>query len=94
VVIEAWANAKPVVAADIEVSRKLVEPSGAGVVAPFGDSAALAKEIQKLLDDPQLCLATGLRGQQAAGMYDGSSLWPRNAEAFERWLLSSDHRFS
>ena len=84
VVIEAWANAKPVVAADIEVSRKLVEASGAGVVAPFGDSAALAKEIQKLLDDPQLCLAMGLRGQKAAGMYDGSSLWPRNAEAFER----------
>ena len=84
VLLEAWANAKPVVAADIEVSRKLVEGSGAGVVVPFGDSLALAREIQKLLDDPQLCREMGLRGQEAAHAYDGNTLWPRNAELFER----------
>jgi glycosyltransferase involved in cell wall biosynthesis len=84
VLLEAWANAKPVVAADIEVSRKLVEASGAGVVVPFGDSAALAREIQKLLDDPQMCREMGLRGQEAAHAYDGNTLWPRNAEVFER----------
>jgi len=82
VLLEAWANAKPVVAADIEVSRKLVEASGA--VVPFGDSGALAGEIQKLLDDPRARRAMGLRGQQAALAYDGNSLWPRNAEVFER----------
>ena len=82
--LEAWANAKPVVAADIEVSRKLVEGSGAGVVVPFGDSLALAREIQKLLDHPQLCREMGLRGQEAAHAYDGNTLWPRNAELFER----------
>jgi glycosyltransferase involved in cell wall biosynthesis len=84
VLLEAWANAKPVVAADIEVSRKLMEASGAGVVVPFGDSLALAREIQKLLDDPQLCREMGLRGQEAAHAYDGNTLWPRNAELFER----------
>jgi len=84
VLLEAWANGKPVVAADIEVSRKLVEASGAGAVVPFGDSGALAGEIQKLLSDPQLCREMGLRGEQAALAYDGNSLWPRNAEVFER----------
>ena len=82
--VEAWANAKPVVAADIEVSRKLVEASGAGVVVPFGDSGALAGEIQKLLADPQMCREMGVRGEKAALAYDGSILWPRNAEVFER----------
>jgi glycosyltransferase involved in cell wall biosynthesis len=83
VLLEAWANAKPVVAADIEVSRKLVEASGAGVVVPFDDSGALASEIQKLLSDPRLCREMGLRGQNASVAYDGNSLWPRNAEVFE-----------
>jgi glycogen synthase len=84
VLMEAWANAKPVIAADIEVSRKLVEGSGGGVVAAFGDSSALANEIEKLLADPESCRTMGMRGQKAALAYDGSVLWPRNAEAFER----------
>ncbi len=84
VLVEAWANSKPVIAADIGVSRQLVESSGAGVVVPFGDHVALAQEIEKLLADPQRCQEMGVRGQKAAAAYDGSSLWPRNAEAFER----------
>ena len=84
VLLEAWANAKPVVAANIEVSRKLVESSGAGALVPFGDSAALAREIEELLDVPQLCREMGLRGQEAAHAYDGNTLWPRHAEVFER----------
>ena len=88
--LEAWASAKPVLAADIEVSRRLVEGSEAGVVVPFGDSAALAREIKKLLDDPRLCREMGLRGQKAALAYDGSTLWPRNAEVFER--AAAEHR--
>ena len=83
VLIEAWANAKPVVAADIEVSRMLVRKSGGGVVVPFGDAARLATEIEKLLADPRLCREMGLRGRQAALTFDGSVLWPRNAEMFE-----------
>jgi glycosyltransferase involved in cell wall biosynthesis len=84
VLLEAWANAKPVVAADIEVSRILVESCGGGVMVPFGDSAALASEIEKMLIDPQLCGEMGKRGQLTALAYDGRVLWPRNAEAFEQ----------
>lgn len=86
VVLEAWANAKPVVAADIEVSRKLVMGSGGGVVTPFGDAVALAAEIRRLVDDPERCREMGLRGQQGARAYDGKVLWSRNAELFESVL--------
>lgn len=92
ILIEAWANAKPVIAADIKVSRKLIEDSGGGVVVPFGDSARLAGEIEKLLADPQLQQEIGSRGQRASLAYDGRVLWPRNAEAFER--VVADYRRS
>lgn len=89
VLLEAWANAKPVIAADIEVSRQLVDGSEGGVVARFGDIAALACEIKKMLADPQLRQEMGKRGQQYALTHDGSVLWPRNAEVFER--VTSQH---
>jgi glycogen(starch) synthase len=84
VLLEAWANAKAVVAADIEVSRRLVMTSGGGVVVPFGDSAVLAREIDLMLSDARLCQQMGLSGQRTAQTYDGDVLWPRNAEVFEQ----------
>jgi glycosyltransferase involved in cell wall biosynthesis len=89
VLMEAWANSKPVGAADIEVSRKLVSDSGGGVVIPFGDYLALAQQIERLIADPQVCRVMGLRGQQAAKAYNGHVLWPRNAEVFEQVVVRS-----
>jgi glycosyltransferase involved in cell wall biosynthesis len=89
VLIEAWANARPVIAADIAVSRKLVEESEAGVVALFGESAALAKELERLLGDPALCEEMGSNGRKAAAAYDGRLLWPLHADLFER--VASGH---
>jgi hypothetical protein len=51
---------------------------------PFGNIAALTGAIGKLLDDSHLCQEMGARGQTAALAYDGNTLWPRNAEIFER----------
>ena len=48
VLMEAWANEKPVIAADIDVSRHLVCESGGGVVVPFGDIERLAIELASL----------------------------------------------
>jgi len=96
IMMEAWANGKPVVAADIEVSRQLVGASGAGAVIPFGDHAALARELERLLSDPAVCDEMGRRGHRAAQNYDGRVLWRRNAEAFEKLATanSADHVFS
>ena len=83
VLVEAWANEKPVIAADIDVSRHLVGESGGGVVVPFGDSERLAIELARLLSDSGQRLAMGRSGLRFAQNYDGQVLWPRNADLFE-----------
>ena len=84
VLLEAWANAKPVIAADIAVSRELVTSCDGGALVPFGDATVLAQQITRLLNDDQLRNSMGLRGQAFAQSYDGDRLWPRYAEEFER----------
>jgi glycosyltransferase involved in cell wall biosynthesis len=83
VLMEAWVNAKPVIAADIAVSRELVENSGGGVIVPFDDADRLAEEIARMMADSDLRQQMGQRGRQAAQAYTGEKLWPRNAEEFE-----------
>jgi len=84
ITMEACANAKPVVAADIEVSRKLLAEAGAGLVTPFGDSSLLATAIERLLQDQDLCRAMGRRGTVLAQAFDGPELFRRNAEELEK----------
>jgi glycosyltransferase involved in cell wall biosynthesis len=84
VVIEAWANAKPVIVADIEVSRNLVDECGGGRVVTFGDSDGLAQAVEALLNDPEGRRSMGERGQLFAKRYDSRALWPKAADAFEQ----------
>ena len=84
VLLEAWANAKPVIAADIAVSRELVTSCEGGVLVPFGDASLLAQQIARLLNDAELRHSMGQRGEAFAQAYDGDKLWPRYAEEFER----------
>lgn len=84
VLLEAWANAKPVIAADIAVSRELVTSCDGGVLVPFGDAAALAQQITHLLAQENLRRDMGSRGQLFAQSYDGKNLWPKYAQEFER----------
>jgi len=81
---EAWANGKPVIAADIAVSRELVERCDGGVLVPFGDATALAQAIARLLANEELRHSMGQRGLAFAQSYDGDNLWPKFAEEFER----------
>ena len=84
VMLEAWANTKPVIAADIAVSRELITASGGGVVVPFGDAKALADEIEKLLANAELRRSMGTRGQRKAIEYEGTKLWPRIMQEMEQ----------
>lgn len=84
VLLEAWANAKPVIAADIAASRELITSCDGGVLVPFGDATALAQQITALLADDDLRHSMGSRGQRFAQSYDGDNLWPKYAEEFER----------
>jgi glycosyltransferase involved in cell wall biosynthesis len=64
VYLEAWENAKPVIAADTPVSREVVAGENDGLLVPFGDSEALAGAIQRLLQNQQLCEFLGRNGQK------------------------------
>ena len=84
VLIEAWANRKPIVAADIAVSRELIARSGGGILAPFGDAMQLAEAIEKLLDDADLQQRMGEGGEKLAQEYEGDTLWRKAAEEMDR----------
>ena len=61
--LEAWANAKPVIAADTAVTRELIRPGEDGLLVPFGEPASLAAAIRELLNNPKNGRALGRRGQ-------------------------------
>ena len=83
VLIEAWANCKPVIAANIAVSRELVTSSNGGVTVPFGNAEQLAAAIEKMLSDPELRQTMGAGGYKKAMEYQGDAPWHRIAEEFE-----------
>ena len=84
VLIEAWANCKPVIAADIAVSRELVASSNGGLTTPFGNADLLAAAIEKMLGDPELRQRAGDDGFHMALRHDGAAAWYRIAGEFEQ----------
>jgi glycosyltransferase involved in cell wall biosynthesis len=84
VLIEAWANRKPVLAANIDVSRELIAASGGGVNVPFGDAHQLATEIERMLADPKLRESMGEGGHRLALEYSGDACWRRSTGELER----------
>lgn len=91
VLIEAWANRKPVIAVDMGVSRELTTNSGGGVVVPFGIAQGLATEIERLLGDAESRQTMGDRGHEFALNYEGNACWQRTMGELERVLDSSKH---
>ena len=58
-VLEAMAMAKPVVSTPVGMVPDVVEDGRNGLLVPTGDSAALARAVSRLLDDPALAAALG-----------------------------------
>lgn len=82
VLLEAWANRKPVIAADIEVSRELVGSSGGGTTVPFGDAPRLANALEAMLNDPAARQAMGAGGHEMAMQYRGEAVWQKITAEF------------
>jgi glycosyltransferase involved in cell wall biosynthesis len=64
-VLEAWANAVPVVQPRHGSFPELIEATGGGLLTEPGDTAGLAAAIRGLLDDPAHRAELGRRGQDA-----------------------------
>jgi glycosyltransferase involved in cell wall biosynthesis len=85
-VIEYMARGLPVITTPLPLAVELVEPAGCGFVVPFNDPAAACEAILKLDADPDLRVAMGARGHEAALRDLG---WPKAAKEFvaqlEQW---------
>jgi glycosyltransferase involved in cell wall biosynthesis len=85
-VIEYMARGLPVITTPLPLAVDLVESANCGFVVPFNDPAAAAEAVLKLDADPDLRVAMGARGHEAALRDLG---WPKAAKEFvaqlEQW---------
>lgn len=65
VVIEAWAQGIPVIAAAAEGPSQLIEDDIDGLLVPVGNAASLAKAVCRVVDDHALASQLGAAGRQA-----------------------------
>ncbi len=65
VVIEAWAQHCPVIAADASGPKALIDDGVNGSLVPMEDAKALAKSIRRLVDDPETGKALAAAGHAA-----------------------------
>ena len=62
--LEAAACGRPLVATDIPGCREIVRPGENGFLVPVRNPLALANALQKLIEDPQLCIKMGIKGRE------------------------------
>ena len=85
VVIEAWAQGVPVIAAASAGPRELISPEENGLVVPIDDSGALAREIRRLLADRGLATRLVAGGRRTyEGEYSEATVVARYLDFFER----------
>jgi glycosyltransferase involved in cell wall biosynthesis len=65
VVIEAWAQAVPVIAADSYGPGTLIDNRETGILVPVDDAATMGKAIRNLLEDDKLSRHIARQGRQA-----------------------------
>ncbi|MFD6159401.1 glycosyltransferase family 4 protein [Nocardia sp. NPDC060256] len=80
ILIEAMAAGTAVVASELDAFRRVLRDGAAGALVPVGDSAALAKAIDKVLTDDKHRAALVDTATQVVGEYD----WPVVAEQILR----------
>ncbi|MBL8773909.1 MAG: glycosyltransferase [Phenylobacterium sp.] len=86
VVIQAWAHGLPVVAAESQGPKALIQHDRDGLLVPIDDAEALAAGVTRLLDDP------GLRARfAAAGVQRVASQFSESAVVAQWQALFADH---
>jgi glycosyltransferase involved in cell wall biosynthesis len=69
VVIEALALGLPVVASASGGPAEMITPGVDGLLAPFGDSAAISEACARFLDDPEFARKTGVAARVRASAF-------------------------
>lgn len=85
VVIEAWAQGVPVVAAASEGPSQLIEDGIDGMLVPLENAAAMATAINRLIEDRLLAAHVGAAGRQAyEEQFTEAAVVARYIEFFEK----------
>lgn len=72
ILTEAMAAGAPVAASDLDAFRRVLDGGAAGELFPVGDSAALVRTLDALLDDPARRAELSRRGREVVAAFD----WP------------------
>ena len=75
-VMEAMHAALPVAATAVKGHVDLIEPERDGLLFPYGDEAACAEAIQRLMDTPELCARLGAAAAEDAEQYALERVFP------------------
>ncbi len=83
VILEAWAQGRPVIASSVGGVPYLVTDGRDGLLYPWSDVAALARHLERLLADPAAASAMGRAGRETArAQYSWDRLAPRFEEVY------------
>lgn len=85
VVLEAMASRLPVTVTDVEGVREILGRQAEGQVVPFGDIAALASAITRILTDPALAATLGEENRRRV---EQQFSWERTVRAYQDLWLS------
>jgi len=88
--LEAMAAARPVVASDVGGLGELVIDGETGLLAPPGDSSALARAISRLVSEPERIPAMGENGRARVEKYFTMEQMAKKNETYYYDLLGDD----
>ena len=84
--MEAMHCGLPAVASDVKGHQDLICHGESGLLYPYGDDAACARQIQILMDDPQLARSLGRAGQKAMEPFRLEAVFPCVMAEYDRLL--------
>lgn len=84
VLLEALATGLPLVATDTGGSLELIIPEVNGFIVPKEDPEALARVLQRLLEDPALRAASGRKSRAHAQQFSWAAVAARTEDLYER----------
>ena len=89
--MEAMYRGLPVVASAVKGHTDLIEDGVSGLLYPFGDEAAFAAAVERLLNDRKLAAAMGAAGRQAVEPLALPAVLPRVMDAY-RQIIDLEQR--
>jgi len=89
IVIEAWAAAKPIIAADAVGPSTLITPGKTGTLVRRGDDEALAAAIQEMISHPSLAHKMGAAGREAYNAEYGETIFVEQMLSIYQQILKT-----